>query len=294
MICSKCKKKAVINLRQYRIALCGDCYVKFYLELVKRSVKRYRILRKDEQILACVSGGKDSVAMVYALKMLGYDLEMLFLDLGIGEYSKRSEKVVEEISETLDLGLNVVRLSDYGFTIGGVKVKRVCSICGNAKRYLMNVFARKNGFDVVATGHTSEDVLLFFIKNTLSGGYLYSSKLKPRVEGFDKLVTKAKPIFERTEKENAVLVLTLNLPFTTERCPYAPKDVWKEIIYDIELKKPGFKQNFVRGLVKLAENIKTEDWTFTHCKICGEVSNSDVCSFCKMVMRFSSLKANPY
>jgi len=283
----KCGRKAVFHSKVYRITLCDKCYPKFYVELVKRSIKRYGIIRKSEKILACVSGGKDSSAMAYALKELGYNLELFHIDLGIGEYSKESLKSVEELAKSLDLNLNIVKLKDYGFTIDDVERKKVCSACGIAKRYLMNRFAREKGFDVVATAHTCEDIILFFIKNMLSGNIDYISKLKPRIDAFDKLVAKAKPLFERTEKENATLVLTLNIPFTPMECPHAPRDVWKEIIYDIELKKPGFKSNFVRGLIKLAKSVKVKsDWSWTYCKECGEVSSSEVCAFCRYVKKF--------
>ncbi len=282
----KCGRKAVFHSKVYRITLCDECYPKFYIELVRRSIKRYGIVKKSEKVLACVSGGKDSSAMAYALKELGYDLELFHIDLGISEYSKESLKSVEELAESLDLNLNVVKLKDYGFTIDDIERKKVCSACGIAKRYLMNRFARERGFDIIATAHTCEDIILFFIKNMLSGNIDYISKLKPRIDAFDKLVAKAKPLFERTEKENATLVLTLNIPFTPTECPHAPRDVWKEIIYDVELKKRGFKQNFVRAIAKLAESIRTEEWKVKHCKICGEVSNAEICSFCKLTKRF--------
>ncbi len=289
MKCKRCKKKAITYLRNYRLALCDNCYVKFYMDSLKRDIKRYEILKRSERILACVSGGKDSLAMAYALKKLDYDIEVLYIDLGIGNYSKNSKRIVEEFASTFDLNLNVVKLEDYGFRIEDVEFKKVCSVCGTAKRYIMNRFARINGFDVVSTGHTAEDIILFFIKNVLSGNMEFVQKLRPRIEGFDKFVTKSKPVFTKTEKENALLLLSLNIPFVTENCPYAPKDIWKEIIYDIEYKKPGFKQNFIRNLVKLAKYVKYEEWKLKHCKICGEISNSDICSFCKIVKRYSKV-----
>ncbi len=284
----RCGRKAVFHSKVYRITLCDECYERFYVNLVKRTINKYKVFKRSEKILACVSGGKDSSAMVYALKKLKYNFELFHIDLGIGGYSKESLRVVEELSEFLDVDLNVVRLKDYGFTIDDVERRKVCSVCGTAKRYLMNRFAREKGFDVVATAHTCEDIILFFIKNMLSGNVEYISKLRPRVEGFDKLVAKAKPLFERTEKENATLVISLNVPFTTMECPHAPRDVWKEVIYDVEYRKPGFKQSFVRGIAKLAESITTEEWEVRYCKVCGEVSNSEVCSFCKILRRFTS------
>ncbi len=286
MRCSKCKERAIAYLKPYRIALCGKCYSEFYLRLVERSVRKHGILRRSERILACVSGGKDSSAMVVALKMLGFNVEILHIDLGIGSYSVKSRKVVEEIAEGIDVPLHVVELAEYGFTIDDVEIRKVCSVCGTAKRYLMNRFAKEKGFDVISTGHTAEDIILFFFKNVLSGGIEWISKLVPRSEG-GVFVSKARPLFERSEKENMLFVLVKGTPFLAEECPHAPRDVWKEIIYDIEAKRPGFKQNFVRGLVKLAKKVNVdENWELKRCKVCGEPSSSEVCAFCRYVEKF--------
>lgn len=285
MKCKKCGRKAIANLKQYKIALCEKCYPVFYESLVKRSIKKYGILKKDEKVLAAVSGGKDSVAMISVLKKLDYNVKMLYIDLGIGDYSKNCEKVVKELAETIGVDLSIVRLADYGFTIDNVELKKVCSACGIAKRYLMNRFARENKFDVVTTGHTSEDITSFAIKNIVGGNFEWIEKLKPRIESFDaKIVPKARPLFERMEKENMLYVLTLNLPFSTENCPNAPVNDWKEIVYEIESRKIGFNQNFVRGLVRIGKKSELET---KYCEVCGEVSISNICSFCKLVRRYS-------
>ncbi|MEG9194938.1 MAG: ATP-binding protein [Candidatus Methanoglobus sp.] len=283
MRCRKCGKKAVVSLRAYRISLCGDCYVDFYRRLVERSIKKYRILGKDERILLAVSGGKDSSAMVSVLKELGFEFEILHIDLGIGEYSKDSRRKVENLSEMLSVNLNIVELEDYGFTIPQVR-GRVCSACGTAKRYIMNRFARERGFDVVATGHTAEDLASFYLKNIAGGQQVFAEKLIPRIEPFDaKVVAKARPLFEISERENMLYALIKGLPFKSGECPYAPRPEWKEIVYDIELKKPGFTRNFVRGLVGKAENpLETR-----YCSVCGEISSGEVCSFCKIRMKFT-------
>jgi uncharacterized protein (TIGR00269 family) len=290
MKCKKCGRKAIAKLKQYGIALCEKCYPEFYKSLVERSIKKFEIVKKGEKVLAAVSGGKDSVAMISVLANLseniGFDVEMLHIDLGISSYSKKSRKVVEELSATIDVPLHVVELKQYGFTIDDVSAKKVCSVCGTSKRYLMNRFAREHGFDVVATGHTSEDIVVFFFKNWLSGNFQWSEKLLPRTESFDeKIVTKVRPLFDRSEKENMLYVLTSALPYVEEECPYAPLDEWKEIVYDIEAKKPGFKRGFVLNLVKYVKG-NQKDEGYRYCVKCGEVSISDVCAFCKAVERF--------
>ncbi len=283
----RCGKRAIFNSKVYRVSLCENCYSKFYVNLVKKSIKKYGILKKSEKILACISGGKDSVSMVYTLKELGYNLNLFFIDLGIKNQSVKGKKVFEESSEIFDLSSSLIKLKDFGLTVDDFRMKKICSACGTAKRYLMNKFASENGFDIISTGHTCDDILLFFFKNILSGNLKYITKLRPRVDGFNGLVTKVKPIFERIEEENLILVKTLNLPFLIERCPYKPRDIWRDLLQTIEKEKPGFKQNFVRGVVKLASNLDIERWDLKYCKLCGEVSSVDVCSFCRLVERYS-------
>ncbi|KUJ92404.1 MAG: hypothetical protein XD40_2405 [Archaeoglobus fulgidus] len=287
MKCKKCGRKAVANLKAYGIALCEKCYPEFYRNLVKRSIKRFRILRPEERVLIAISGGKDSSALAAVLKELGYNAELLYIDLGIGNYSEESERVVRELSSSLDLSLNVVRLRDYGFTVDDVARKmrrKTCSACGTAKRYIMNRFARENSFDVVATGHTAEDIASFYIKNVAGGTRVWAEKLMPRNEPFDeKIIARAKPLFDISEKENMLYVLVNGIPHTPMECPHAPNPEWKEIVYDIERRKPGFVKNFVRGLVRPAEEFEETKY----CKICGEVSSGDVCAFCRLRERLS-------
>lgn len=119
MKCKKCGRKAVIKLKQYGMSLCENCYPQFYVDLVEKSIKRFKIIRKGERLLAAISGGKDSVAMVSVMKKLSktinFEIEALYIDLGIAKYSEESKKIVKDLSTILNIPLNVVELREYGF-----------------------------------------------------------------------------------------------------------------------------------------------------------------------------------
>ncbi len=286
----ECGKNAIekIGNRYY----CKECYSKRYLSLVERSIRRYGILKRGERVLAAVSGGKDSVAMIAALKeledKLGIKVEALHINLGIGEYSRKSEEVCRELCDNLGIPLHVVNLSEYGFTISDVR-KKACSVCGNAKRYIMNRFAREQGFDVVATGHCAEDVVANVLKNLYSGNFEWSEKLLPRIEGYFKFVSKAKPLYEIGEKENLLFVLSRRLIFLPDECPKAPDQKWKELVYVIEKRIPGFKKGVLRSLVR-REKVEGE---LKSCKICGEPTSTEVCQFCRNVKKFGKVRKIP-
>ena len=282
MKCTRCGKEAFEKFRgRY---YCRDCFIERYEEAVKSTIKRYKMIRKGEKILAALSGGKDSVAMLSVLSNLSLQVEALHIDLGIGDYSRKSLEVSKKVSKVLGVELHVISLKSYGFTIEDVK-RRECSVCGNAKRYLMNRFAREMGFNAIATGHCAEDILANFFKNLYSGNIEWSEKQKPRIEGFDKIVTRIRPLYEIGERENLLYVMARDLPFLYEECPKAPSTKWKEIVYDIERKIPNFKINCLRNLAREREEKKVD---YRYCKVCGEITTAEVCQFCRNVMRFRS------
>ncbi|HEC87244.1 MAG TPA: adenine nucleotide alpha hydrolase family protein [Thermoplasmatales archaeon] len=289
--CQICRKKAEMQLKSYGIYLCNECYTSFFERRIEESIRRYKIIRRGERILIAISGGKDSVALASVLKVLSntfeLELQALYIDLGIGDYSKKAEAKSREVCRKLQIPLNVVKLGDYGFTIQDVDIKKVCSVCGNAKRYIMNRFARENGFNAIATGHNVDDILVNFFKNWLSGNKQWTEKQSPRTEGFDKMVTRIRPLFLRTEQETNLYVKIKDLPTLAEKCPNTKTDRWRGIIDEIEAKIPGFKQNFVRNL--FTEGYQ-EEMKYGYCSRCGEMTVSKICQFCRNAERYGKQK----
>ncbi len=285
MRCERCGSEAFERFRG-RI-YCRECFIVKYNGTIESCIRRYRMIKEGEQVLAAVSGGKDSVAMLSVLKSLSekmsFELSALFIDLGIGEYSIKSENVVKSLCRNCGVELHTARLEDYGFTINDISGK-ICSVCGNVKRYVMNRFARKNKFDVIATGHCGEDILSNFLKNLYSGNIQWSEKQKPRLDGYDRMVTRIRPLYEMSEKENMLYVLAKELPFIEDECPHAPSTTWKEIVYEIEKKIPGFRISVLRNLARERRN---GDWAYRYCRICGEITSSDICQFCRNVAKYS-------
>ncbi|AKG92568.1 putative ATPase of the PP-loop superfamily implicated in cell cycle control [Geoglobus ahangari] len=286
MKCKRCGRNAFEKFRG--TYYCRECLITKYEGAVESAIRRYRMIRKGERVLTALSGGKDSVAMLSSLRVLskriGFDVDAMFIDLGIGRYSRHSLEVSKKVAEMLDVRLHVVRLEDYGFTIDDVRGK-VCSVCGNAKRYIMNRFARENGYDAIATGHCAEDILANLFKNMYSGNMEWSEKQRPRMEGFDRIVTRVRPLYEMSERENMVYVLAKGLPFLNEECPNAPSTKWKEIVYEIERKVPGFRVSILRNLAR--ERRDGGDEEFRYCRICGEITTSSVCQFCRNVKKYA-------
>ena len=300
MKCRWCSKEAVIYLRSYGLGLCEEDFIRFFLRRISESIKRYNMFSKDEKILVAVSGGKDSLVIWDALLKLGYNAQGLFINLGISpeETSNSAQKVVEEFAKKQGAALNIVNLKrEYGFSIDEVKRKEtrtVCAACGMVKRYVMNKFAYEMGFDVLVTGHNLNDETATLLSNTLSWKVGYLARQSPVLPAKGKLVKKAKPLCELTERETTAYAIILNLKFFDSPCPYskgATSKVYKKALNMIEYNSPGTKLRFYREFLKQVRSMfeeHLEELQLKDCPVCGYPTTYPPCAFCRLRNRMVS------
>jgi len=118
VVCKVCGQKAQVEMRSRGLALCREHYLDWFVKETERAIRRHRMLLPGERVLVAVSGGKDSLALWDVLSRLGYQAVGLHIELGIGEYSKRSLEVTQAFARERGLELLVVDLKEaYGFGV---------------------------------------------------------------------------------------------------------------------------------------------------------------------------------
>src|SRR5919204_4801786 len=267
MKCRRCRGPAVVEIRRHNAAFCADCFVHHVHEQVKRAVKAYDMLRPEDRVLVCVSGGKDSLGLWDVLLDLGYRASGLYLDLGIGGYSERSGEVarafaVRRGADLIDADLR----GDYGFDIptAGKKGSRsTCAVCGLSKRYVFNRVALDHGFDVVATGHNLDDEAATLLGNTLRWQTEYIARQHPSLSGRVALLKKVKPLHRLSELETAAYAFLRGIDYVVEECPLVAGNTqlrYKEALNQLEATSPGTKaQFFLSYLDRAAPLFRAED-----------------------------------
>ncbi|NPA47903.1 MAG: TIGR00269 family protein [Thermococci archaeon] len=286
--CKICGREAFIKLHYPRMYLCREHFIEYFERKVQRTIDRYHLLKRDDWVLVAVSGGKDSAVTAWVLNRLGYNVECLHIDLGIGDYSKRSREYAERQCRELGLKLHVLDVRKLvGHGIGEVRTRRpVCSYCGLTKRYLMNKFAYDNGFDVIATGHNLDDEASFIFSSLMNWNVQYLAKQGPKLEGKGKMVGKVKPLYELTEREIALYAVASGIDYLVDECPHSRGAVtlrYKAVLNGMEEERPGTKLNFVKGYLRNRELFerKLEEMELRECRVCGMPSSGEVCSFCR-------------
>lgn len=312
--CRECGSKAVILMRQHKLALCGPHYIDWVREQTQRTIEKYRMFRRDERILVAVSGGKDSLALWDILLALGYQADGLTIGLGIDggvAYSAESHRFVEKFIAARggSLTLHAVDVAaTYGAPIPAAALmskrgrEKPCALCGMTKRYIMNRVAHDHGYDVLATGHNLDDEVSVLFGNVLTWNVDYLARQEPVMPpSHPGLARKVKPLFRFYERETAAYALVRGIEYIYDECPYAEGATtarYKEMLNQLELDSPGIKQQFflrfmqAREALHLAETAK-KDLTLNTCPNCGQPTTNDgVCSFCRTWERIQARAAD--
>jgi len=303
--CGRCRQKAVIELRRHSVAFCRDCFLHYCRQQVAKAIDRYRMIAPGDRVLVAVSGGKDSLALWDLLLALGYQVDGLYLGLGIGGYSERSGQACQAFAD--ERGVKLISrdlAAEHGFAIpqaaaasakGG---RSTCGVCGLSKRYVFNSSALAGGYDVVATGHNLDDEAAVLFGNTLHWDTGAMARQFPVLEATRPgLVKKVKPLYRLAERETAAYCVLTGIDYVVEECPLVAGNTqlrYKATLDELEERTPGTKHEFLFGYLDKAAHLleAADDAVLTACSRCGMVTQAvddpdqaPVCAFCRSKAR---------
>lgn len=258
-----------------------------------------------DRVLVAVSGGKDSLALWDLLLDMGFDVDGLYLGLGIEGYSAPSAEPARAFAERRAVKLIEIDLpTDLGFDIptGARAAKRApCSACGMSKRHLFNGAAVEGGYDVVATGHNLDDEAAVLYGNVLRWDLAYLGRQHPVLPGGDGFVRKVKPLIRLSERDTAAYCVLKGIDYMVEECPMAAGNRhlnYKNALNEVEVRSPGTKAAFYFGflerLAPLVASLAEEERADLHpCPDCGSPTVAERCAFCRLVERAGGHSRQP-
>jgi uncharacterized protein (TIGR00269 family) len=303
MKCATCGQKAVVQMRQHKLALCQEHFLEWIPAQVERFIGKYRMFRKSDRLLVAVSGGKDSLSLWDILWRLGYQADGLYIGLGIdggSGYSAESQRLTEAFAAGRNLQLRLVSVpQEYGETVPAMAERtnrgkdKPCAVCGMTKRHIMNRIARDGNYDVLVTGHNLDDEAATLFGNTLNWLPGYLVRRWPVLEA-DRpgLVRKAKPLCRIYERDMAAYAFLRGIEYIYEECPYAEgaKSIYyKELLNRLEADRPGAKLSFYVAFLEAKEKglfapqADPEIHKLHSCPTCGQPTTAPGdCTFCRL------------
>lgn len=267
---------------------------------VRQTIIKYSLLSKKEKVLVAVSGGKDSMAVLYLLKKFGYDVSAVHINLEMGEWSKRNIENVKRFCSELKVPLHIYSVrKELGRSMCAIKsiVKanarlQDCTICGILRRWMINRKARLLEADKLATGHNLDDAAQTVLMNYFKGNMFIGLNEGPKVGIIEdeKFVQRIKPLYFMPEKEVEKYSKAMNFPVIYERCPCvvgAYRHKIRNMLDDIERKNPKLKRNIVNSYLKILPSLRKRavNKELFYCKSCGEPARNEICKACMIISK---------
>lgn len=239
---------------------------KFHKELFTKfaqAINEYDLLRPNDKVAVCMSGGKDSWLMAKLFQELKthnkFPFELVFLSMDPG-YSEKNRKQVEDNAKLLAVDVNIFE-TDIFENVVEVK-KSPCYLCARMRRGHLYNKAKELGCNKIALGHHFDDVIETILMGMLYGGQVQTMMPKIRSKNFEGMEL-IRPMYLIREEDiiawrdyNNLTFLNCACKFTSENDENAngltSKRKWtKNLIRDLKKSNPQVEKN----IFKSVENI---------------------------------------
>ncbi|KKN23918.1 hypothetical protein LCGC14_0900160 [marine sediment metagenome] len=312
--CSRCNNIIVIQRRYSGENLCPECFQKNIEKNIYKTISKYKMLNPRDKIVVGLSGGKDSISLLYNLNLIqnrkfhSEPIIALTIDEGIKEYRENSINKAKNFCKTYDIEHKIISFKEkMGISLdkiinikrGASNSKYACNYCAVIRRRLLNDCAKELGGTVLAMGHNLTDLaetylmnILYKRHNLIARQYLF----KPENSKIHKFfVRKVMPLLRIPEEEIFLYANIKKFDYYPSHCPYREKDpiIRKRVLNFIqEFKKysPEIEFNLLNGFLELSQilynqNLKTQ---YNNCEVCGyPCGNGKICNYCSYLKDYS-------
>lgn len=166
-----------------------------------KAIKEYQLIKPNDKICVCMSGGKDSFVMAKLFQELKrhsdfeFDVEYLVMNPG---YNQKNLDVIKNNLELMKIDA-VIKDTDI-FEIANLQEKSPCYLCAKMRRGALYKLAKELGCNKIALGHHFDDVIETTLMNMLNVGSFQTMLPKLHSQNYEKMEL-IRPLYYIREKD---------------------------------------------------------------------------------------------
>ena len=223
------------------------------LSLTRKAVDEYEMIQEGDHIAVGISGGKDSLALLYALQGLQrfypnhFKLSAITVDLG---YEKFSTEPIAKLCEELHVPYHVVKTDIAHILFEERKETNPCSLCAKMRKGALNEEILKLGCNKVAYGHHKDDIIETMLLSMIFEGRFHSFSPKTFLDRRE--ITVIRPLMFINEADIIGFSRKYQLPVSSSRCPIdglTKRQYAKESLHQINTENPGAKERMFTAIL---------------------------------------------
>lgn len=234
------------------------------LSLVRKAVDDYQMIAENDRIAVGISGGKDSLTLLYALKELQrfypahFDVIAITVDLG---FQNLNLDGIQRFCEELQVPYHIVHTEIADIVFRDRKEKNPCSLCAKMRKGALNNALKELSCNKIAYAHHKDDTV-----ETLFMSLIYEGRLHTfaPVTYLDRAgLTVIRPLLYLQESEVIGFVNKYNLPVVKSPCPadgHTKREYIKQLLKQLNHENPGVKERIFTAI----QSGVLEEWRIPH------------------------------
>ena len=158
---------------------------KLWSQFIK-ALKEYDMLKENDHICVCISGGKDSMLLAKLFQELkkhsDFNFDVTYLVMNPG-YNEKNFDVIKKNLDILQIPATIIK-SDI-FEIAEILGGKPCYMCAKMRRGALYKFAKELGCNKIALGHHYDDVIETTLMSIINNGQLETMLPKLHSENYE-------------------------------------------------------------------------------------------------------------
>lgn len=236
-------------------------YRKYIWSKFIKAISEYELVKEDDNIMVCISGGKDSFLMAKCFQELKrhgkypFNVHYVVMDPG---YTKKNLEQIKENAKILNIDIEIFK-SDIFEVVDKIADDSPCYLCARMRRGFLYSKAASLGCNKIALGHHFDDVIETTLLSIFYGSEVKTMMPKLKSDNFPGLEL-IRPMYLIKEESIISWAKTNNLTFLNCACKFTENNNLEQNSKRKEIKEQIKKlkevnPNIDRNIFKSLDNI---------------------------------------
>lgn len=226
--------------------------------IVRKAIDDYHMIEENDKIAIGISGGKDSLTMLYALSGLRrfypkkFEVHAITVDLG---FENLNLDKIKELCKELDVEYTVVKTDIAQIVFEDRKESNPCSLCAKMRKGALNQAIKELGCNKIAYAHHKDDVVETMLMSLIFEGRFHTFSPVTHLDRMDLKVIR--PLMYMNEVDVIGFVNKYEVPVVKSPCPadgHTKREYIKNLLRQLNLENPGVKERMFTAIVN--SNVK--------------------------------------